>query len=79
MRGVKVAAVTNDFFEDMRRHYITIFVRCEVDGPDADPVVSDESAPKNQRASVGHGESGSAMLTESKRTWSPKSARAGTG
>ncbi|KZL74206.1 NUDIX domain-containing protein, partial [Colletotrichum tofieldiae] len=38
VRGVKVAAVTNDVYEDLGRHYITIFVRCEMEDADAEPV-----------------------------------------
>ncbi|KAK1983935.1 NUDIX domain-containing protein [Colletotrichum cereale] len=38
VRGVKVAAVTNDVFGDLGKHYITIFVRCEMEDPDAEPI-----------------------------------------
>ncbi|KAK2000700.1 NUDIX domain-containing protein [Colletotrichum falcatum] len=33
-----VAAVTNDVFGDLGKHYITVFVRCEMEDADAVPV-----------------------------------------
>ncbi|GKT42929.1 nudix hydrolase 1 [Colletotrichum spaethianum] len=38
VRGVKVVAVTNDIYEDLGKHYITVFVRCEMEDPSAEPV-----------------------------------------
>lgn len=40
MRGVKVVAVTNDVFSELGRHYITVFVKCEMEEAGAQPVVS---------------------------------------
>ncbi|KAF3342203.1 Nudix hydrolase 1 like protein [Verticillium longisporum] len=37
VRGVKVAAVTNDIFADQGKHYITIFVKCEMEDATAQP------------------------------------------
>ncbi|CAM1504828.1 Fc.00g024190.m01.CDS01 [Cosmosporella sp. VM-42] len=38
LRGVKVVAVTNDVFEE-GKHYVTLFVRCEMEEKDAQPQV----------------------------------------
>ncbi|KAK2057466.1 NUDIX domain-containing protein [Colletotrichum caudatum] len=38
VRGAKLAGVTNDLFRDQGRHYITVFVRCEMEEEDAEPV-----------------------------------------
>ncbi|KDN71219.1 putative NUDIX domain-containing protein [Colletotrichum sublineola] len=38
VRGTKLVAVTNDVFGDLGKHYITIFVRCELEDADAEPV-----------------------------------------
>ena len=40
MRAIKVVAVTNDVFETEKKHYITIFVRCEMVDEKAEPQVS---------------------------------------
>ncbi|KAM0271962.1 hypothetical protein ACHAQH_008869 [Verticillium albo-atrum] len=37
VRGVKVAAVTNDVFTDLGKHYITIFVKCQMEEVTATP------------------------------------------
>ncbi|OLN81849.1 Nudix hydrolase 1 [Colletotrichum chlorophyti] len=37
VRGIKIAGVTNDVFEELRRHYITVFVWCEMESQDAEP------------------------------------------
>ncbi|KAF5025690.1 hypothetical protein F66182_2296 [Fusarium sp. NRRL 66182] len=39
IRAVKVIAVTNDVFEDEKKHYITIFVRCEMVDGNAQPQI----------------------------------------
>ncbi|KAF4988691.1 hypothetical protein FDECE_14964 [Fusarium decemcellulare] len=39
VRAVKVVAVTNDVFQKEGKHYITLFVRCEMEDPDAQPQV----------------------------------------
>jgi len=39
VRATKVVATTNDVFADQGKHYITIFVRCEMEEPDAIPQV----------------------------------------
>ncbi|OHE90774.1 NUDIX domain-containing protein [Colletotrichum orchidophilum] len=39
VRGAEVVTVTNDVYEDLERHYITIFVRCEMEDENAEPVV----------------------------------------
>ncbi|KAM0241570.1 hypothetical protein ACHAPO_001256 [Fusarium lateritium] len=39
VRAVKVVAVTNDVFEGEKKHYITIFVRCEMVDESAVPQV----------------------------------------
>ncbi|EFQ25764.1 NUDIX domain-containing protein [Colletotrichum graminicola] len=38
VRGTKVAGLTNDFFGDLGKHYITIFVRCELEDDKAEPM-----------------------------------------
>ncbi|KAL2756559.1 hypothetical protein ACRALDRAFT_2101450 [Sodiomyces alcalophilus JCM 7366] len=38
VRGVKVVAVTNDVFDSLGKHYITVFVKCEMEQADAQPV-----------------------------------------
>lgn len=43
VRGVKVAAVTNDIFADQGKHYITIFVKCEMEDATAQPEVCSSS------------------------------------
>ena len=40
VRAIKVVAVTNDVFETEKKHYITIFVRCEMVDENAVPQVS---------------------------------------
>ncbi|KAK2026173.1 hypothetical protein LX32DRAFT_695826 [Colletotrichum zoysiae] len=47
VRGAGVAGVTNDLFGDQGKHYITVFVRCEMEDGDAEPVVSGEP-PESQ-------------------------------
>ncbi|KAL4728936.1 hypothetical protein ACLX1H_003342 [Fusarium chlamydosporum] len=39
VRAVKVVAVTNDVFVKEKKHYITIFVRCEMVDENAEPQV----------------------------------------
>jgi 8-oxo-dGTP diphosphatase len=39
VRGTKLVAVTNDVFEEQGKHYITLFVRCEMVDVDASPQV----------------------------------------
>ena len=39
VRGTKVLAVTNDVFAAEGKHYITIFVKCEMEDPTASPQV----------------------------------------
>jgi 8-oxo-dGTP diphosphatase len=39
IRAIKVVAVTNDVFEQEKKHYITIFVRCEMVDESAEPQV----------------------------------------
>lgn len=39
VRGVKIVSVTNDVFEDAGKHYITLFVRCEMVDQAAEPQV----------------------------------------
>ncbi|KAH7122181.1 NUDIX hydrolase domain-like protein [Dactylonectria estremocensis] len=39
VRGVKIVAVTNDDFEEVGKHYETMFVRCEMDDQAAEPEV----------------------------------------
>ncbi|KAM0563085.1 hypothetical protein ACHAPJ_001931 [Fusarium lateritium] len=43
VRPIKVVAVTNDVFEEVHKHYITIFVRCEMVDENAEPQVSTQS------------------------------------
>lgn len=38
--GRRVLTVTNDVFEDVGKHYITVFVVCEMADPDQQPQVS---------------------------------------
>ena len=38
LRGAKVVAVTNDVFEE-GKHYVTLFVRCEMEDKDGQPQV----------------------------------------
>ncbi|KAK6215674.1 NUDIX domain-containing protein [Colletotrichum tabaci] len=38
VRAVKMLAVTNDVFEDLGKHYATIFVKCEMVDADAEPL-----------------------------------------
>ncbi|KAK2598713.1 hypothetical protein N8I77_012103 [Diaporthe amygdali] len=40
VKGGKVAHVTNAVFSDLGKHYITIFVLCEMLDPNAQPAVS---------------------------------------
>ncbi|KAL5869377.1 hypothetical protein ACKVWC_010122 [Pyricularia oryzae] len=37
IRGVKIAAVAESVFHDLHMHYITLFVHCEMQDPDAQP------------------------------------------
>ncbi|KAI1175523.1 NUDIX hydrolase domain-like protein [Nemania sp. FL0916] len=37
VKGVKVAAVTNDVFDAAAKHYITVFVQCEMEDANAQP------------------------------------------
>ncbi|KAH7156710.1 NUDIX hydrolase domain-like protein [Dactylonectria macrodidyma] len=39
VRGIKVVAVTNDVFEEAGKHYVTLFVRCEMADQAAEPEV----------------------------------------
>ncbi|KAM0248348.1 hypothetical protein ACHAP5_003520 [Fusarium lateritium] len=39
IRAIKVVAVTNDIFEQEKKHYVTIFVRCEMVDENAKPQV----------------------------------------
>ncbi|KPM43002.1 hypothetical protein AK830_g3516 [Neonectria ditissima] len=39
VRGVKIVAVTNDVFEEAGKHYITLFVHCEMEDKTAEPEV----------------------------------------
>ncbi|KAH6991270.1 NUDIX hydrolase domain-like protein [Ilyonectria sp. MPI-CAGE-AT-0026] len=39
VRGVKIVSVTNDVFEDVGKHYVTLFVRCEMVDQAAEPQV----------------------------------------
>ncbi|KKY30787.1 putative nudix domain containing protein [Diaporthe ampelina] len=39
VRGRKIAHVTNDVFSDLGKHYITIFVLCEMLDQDAQPAL----------------------------------------
>ncbi|KAG5663462.1 hypothetical protein KAF25_001398 [Fusarium avenaceum] len=39
IRAIKVVAVTNDVFEQEKKHYITIFVRCEMVDENAEPQI----------------------------------------
>lgn len=39
-RGVRVKNVTNSVFEEANKHYITIFVECEMLDPSQEPQVS---------------------------------------
>lgn len=45
VKGRKVAHVTNDVFSDLGKHYITIFVICEMLDQNAQPAVSLSSPP----------------------------------
>jgi 8-oxo-dGTP diphosphatase len=38
VRAVKMMTVTNDVFDE-GKHYITLFVKCEMEDPDANPEV----------------------------------------
>lgn len=40
VKGIKVGAVTNDIFVTDNKHYITLFVSCEMLYADAEPEVS---------------------------------------
>lgn len=40
MKGVRNIAVTNDMFAELRMHYITIFVLCQMLDPQQEPQVS---------------------------------------
>lgn len=44
LRGVKIEAVTNDVFEAEGKHYVTLFVRCEMEDPEAQPEVCGRGA-----------------------------------
>ncbi|KAI8713919.1 Nudix hydrolase domain-containing protein [Fusarium sp. LHS14.1] len=39
VRGIKIVAVTNDVFEKEAKHYITLFVLCEMEDKTAQPQV----------------------------------------
>jgi len=39
VRGTKLFAVTNDIFGPEGKHYITLFIRCEMEDPTASPQV----------------------------------------
>lgn len=39
IKGIKVVAVTNDIFEKEGKHYITLFVLCEMEDKTAQPQV----------------------------------------
>lgn len=47
VKGRKVAHVTNDVFSDLGKHYITIFVICEMLDEGAQPEVSFIIAPSS--------------------------------
>ncbi len=40
VKAARLVAVTNDLFEEVGKHYVTIFVLCEMREPDAEPKVS---------------------------------------
>lgn len=40
VKGVKLIHVTNDVFADVGKHYITLFVVCEMSDSAAEPKVS---------------------------------------
>lgn len=40
VKGVRLVNATNDVFADLGRHYITLFVACEMVDPEAQPRVS---------------------------------------
>lgn len=40
VKGLKVVNVTNDVFEDARKHYVTLFVLCEMTDSQQEPKVS---------------------------------------
>lgn len=45
VKGVKLVNATNDVFADLGRHYITLFVACEMVDPEAQPRVSRRLLP----------------------------------
>jgi ADP-ribose pyrophosphatase YjhB (NUDIX family) len=45
VKPVKVVAVTNDVFEEEEKHYITLFVYCEMVDPSAVPEVRHSPLP----------------------------------
>lgn len=40
VKGRKIVSVTNDIFTDLGKHYITMFVLCDMDDPKQQPQVS---------------------------------------
>lgn len=67
VQGVKIVAVTNDVFEEAGKHYITLFVHCEMEDKAAEPQV---------RRDTGIGTRTELTFP---RCWSLKSVRDGTG
>jgi 8-oxo-dGTP diphosphatase len=51
VRGTGVAAVTNDVFDAEGKHYITIFVKCDMVDEEAQPEVSSIPRPHMQTPS----------------------------
>ena len=39
VRALRVVAVTNDLFEEQGTHYVTVFVKCDLQDPTAQPEV----------------------------------------
>ncbi len=58
VKGIKVAAVTNDIFASENKHYITLFVLCEMLDAGAEPKVSRDgpvTVPRDSRANLPRG------------------------
>lgn len=49
VKGVKLMNVTNDVFTDLGKHYITLYVICEMSDPEAQPQVSHDGQVLSDR------------------------------
>ena len=76
--GMRFLTATNDIFADKDKHYVTLYVACELESPDAEPKVSRKSSYAGgcTRSTVS---TNTGALTEKRRSWSQRSARAGSG